>query len=181
MKSSTLLAAGCMVAALLAAGCAGREELEAENGPSFYMGGEIAVREVGKPARKMGFTWSRGRGYSGWEERIELTDRRGMKIAKLVSEGGKVRVSARNRQNRVTSLENLFARFVGAPLAPRVLAGWLQNLHHDNKQPIPDLFDYGNLKVEVRSRHLDETPREMRLHRGDSLFVILIKDQDAAN
>ena len=179
--SSRVLAAAAAVAAALASGCAGREEMEAVNGPSFYMAGEFAVREVDRPMRKMGFTWSRGRGYSGWEERIELTDRRGMKIAKLISENGRVRISARNREDRVTSLDALFARLLGAPLEPRILAGWLKNRHHEGEGPIADDFRYGQLAVEVRTRHLDETPKELRLHRGDNIYVILIRDQDAAN
>ena len=180
--SSSILAAGCLVAALLAVGCAGREQAEVDNGPALYMAGEIAVRELGQPTRKMGFKWSRGFGYSGWEERIELTDRRGMNIAKLISEGGQVRLSARNRQDRVTSLSELFEKFVGAPLQPRVLCQLAEkNRHHERAGAIPDLFDYGDLKVEVRSRHLDETPRELRLYRGDSIYAVLVKDQDVAN
>ena len=179
LKSSAVLIAGSL-AALIAAGCAGRQS-QVDNGPSLYIAGEIAVREVGKPLRTLGFEWSRGNGYNGWEEKIELTDRRGMRVARLVSANDRVRISARNRPARETSLTAVFAEFLGAPLEPRVLAGWLKNRHHEQDGPLPDLFSYGDLQIEVTGRHLDETPRELRLYRGDSIYALLIKDPDVSD
>ncbi len=180
MTRSASRAALLAAAAALAAGCASLPAAEEENGPSFAIGGSIAVRELGKPAQVVNFTWSRGPGYAGWEERIELTDRiSGIQLAKALSGDGQVTVTARRRNYRADSLSQLFERLVGAPMEPAELAGWLENQR--DGAPVPDSFGHSGLLVFVRDRHADGAPKTLQLLRGEDQFIVLVSDRDTSD
>lgn len=135
----------------------------------------MSIRRPGKQTTIASFTWARGYLADGWTERINLTDKDGMRIMRMVGTADGVTVTTPRQSYRHSSFEAMLDREVGIRIPPALLAGWLVNQHDGGELPSELILD--NLQVKVLDRRSNGYPQRLRIVHNDTVVLIAITDE----
>ena len=164
-----------LLAAVAATGCAAliapTTIQPPERGPPFLLNGRLAMKKLGKPMLRAKFTWARGNGFSGWEEKITFTDPIGRRLAKIVTNEVETQLITKGNRQQVSNVAEILAQYTGIELPVAILASWLEG--SQNGAPILDYFVWQGIHVEILERDYNTNkPHKLRLtHRHTKLAL----------